>query len=108
MRVPWTARRLKPVSPKGNQFLIFIGRTDAEAEAPTLWPPNAKSQLTGKDPDAGKDRRQEDKRMTEDELVRLYHRLNGHDFEQALEDGEGQGSLVCCSSWGHKKSDMTE
>ena len=108
LRVPWTARRLKPVSPKGNQFLIFIGRTDAEAEAPTLWPPNAKSQLTGKDPDAGKDRRQEDKRMTEDELVRLYHRLNGHDFEQALEDGEGQGSLVCCSSWGHKKSDMTE
>ena len=107
LRVPWTARRLKPVNPKGNQFLIFIGRTDAEAEAPTLWPPDAKSQLTGKDPDAGKDRRQENKRMTEDELVRLYHWLNGHDFEQVLGDGEGQGSLVCCSSWGHKELDRT-
>ena len=71
-------------------------------------PPDAKNQLTGKDPDARKDWRQEEKGMTEDEMVGWHHRLNGHEFEQALRDGEGQGSLVCCSPWGHKESNTTE
>ena len=73
-----------------------------------LWPPDAKSQLTGKHPDAGKDRRQEEKGTTEDEMVGWHHWLNGHEFEQAPEDGEGQGSLAYCSPWGRKESDMTE
>jgi len=86
---------------------IFIGRTDAEAEAPVLWPPDAKSWLIRKDPDAGKDWRQEEKGMTEEEMVGWHHQLNGHEFEQALGDGEGQGSVVCGSLWGRKESDMT-
>ena len=98
--------KIKPVNPKWNQSWIFIGRTDAET--PILWPPDAKSLLTGKDPDAGKDWGQEEKGMTEDEMVGWYHRLNGHEFEQALCDGEGQGSLACCSPWGYKESDTTE
>ena len=77
----------------------FTGRTDAEAEAPILWPPDAKSQLIGKDPYAGKDQRQEENEMTEDEMVGWHHQLNGHEFEQTLENS-GQGSLVCCSPWG--------
>ena len=89
-------KEIKPVNPKGNQSCIFIGRTDAEA--PILWPPDEKSPLIGKDPDAGKDRRQEEK-MTEDKMVRWHHQLNGHEFKQALGDGEGQGSLVCYSPW---------
>ena len=84
---------------------MFFGRTDAEAEDPVLWPPNAESQLTGKDPDAGKHRRQGEKGMTE---VGWHHQLNGYGFEQALGDGEGQGSLACCSLLGCKESDMTE
>ena len=92
-------KEIKPVNPKGNQPWIFIGRTDAEAEAPILWPPDAKSPLTGKDPEAGKDRRQE-KKMTEDKMVRWHHQLDEHEFKRALEDGEGQGSLMCCSPWG--------
>ena len=95
----------KPTSPKGNQPWIFIGRTDAEAEAPIVWPPDAKSQLIGEDPDAGKDWGQ--KRATEDEIVGWHHRLNGNEFEQAPGDSEGQGSLVCCSSWGCKELGMT-
>ena len=79
---------------------------DAEAETPILYPPDAKSRLIRKDPDAGKDRRQEEKRMTEDEMVGWHHQLNGHEFEQAPEDGEGQGSLACCSPWGHEESDQ--
>ena len=67
-----------------------------------------KNRLTGKDPDAGKDRRQQEKGTTEDEMVGRYHRLNGHEYEQALGVGDGQGSLACCSPWGHKESDMTE
>ena len=101
-------KEIKPVKPKGNQSRIFIGRTDAEAEAPILWPPDAKSQLTGKDPDAGKDRRQEEKEATKDEMVGWHHQLNGHEFEQTLGYSEGQGSLACCSSWDCKQSDMTE
>ena len=105
---PLDCREIKPVSPNRNQSWIFIGRTDAEAEAPIVWPPDAKSWLIGKDPDAGKDWRQEEKRKTEDEMVGWHHRLNGHEFEQAPVDSEGEGSLVCCSPWGHKESDMTE
>ena len=104
---PWDSKGIKPVNAKGNQPWIFIGRTDAEAEASILWPPDTKSWLTGKDPDAGKDWRQE-KGMTEDELVGWHHRLYGHEFEQTLGDGEGQGRLACCSPWCHKESDTTE
>ena len=99
---------IKPINPKGNQPWIFIGRTDANTETPILWPPDVKNQLNRKDSDAGKDWWQEDKGMTEDEMVRWHHRLNGHEFEQVLGHGVGQGSLVCCSPWGHKESDMTE
>ena len=81
--------------------------TNAEAEAPVLWPPDLKNWLIGKDPDAGKDWRQEEKGMTEDKIVGWHHRLNGHEFEQAPEVGDGQGSLACCSPWGHKESDTT-
>ena len=105
---PLDCKEIKPVNRKGNQSWIFIGRTDAEAEAPILWPPNAKSWLTGKDPDAGKDWRWEEKGMTEDKMVGWHHWLNGHEFEQALGDGEGQGSLASCSPRGHKESDVTE
>ena len=86
---------IKPVNPKGNESWIFIGRTDAKAETPILWPPDVKNWLIGKDPDAGKDWRQE-KGTTEDEMVGWHHRLNGHEFEQALGVGNGQGSLACC------------
>ena len=105
---PLDCKKIQPVHPKGDQSWVFIGRTDAEAEAPILWPPDVKSQLTGKDPDAGKDRIQEEKGMTEDEMVGWHHRLNGHEFGQAPGDGEGQGSLVCCSPWGCKELDMTK
>ena len=105
---PLSCKEMKPVNPKGNQSLIFIGRTDDEAEALILWPSDAKSRLIGKDLDAGKDWRQEEKGTTEDEMVGWHHWLNGHEFEQALGDGKGQGSLVCCSPWGHKESDTTE
>ena len=87
---------------------LTIGRTDAEAEAPIFWPPDVKNWLIGKDPDAGKDRRQEEKGMTEDEMVGWRPRLKGHEFEQALGVGDGQGSLACCSPWGRKVSDGTE
>jgi len=101
-------KEIKPVNPKGNQSWIFIARTDAEAEAPILWPPDAKNWLIGKDPDAGKDWRQEEKGMTEGEMVGWHHRLNGREFEQAWEVGDGQGSLACCTPWGCKELDMTE
>ena len=93
--------------PKGNRSWIFIGRTGVEAEAPILWPPDAKSPLIGKYPGSGKDWRQKEKRA-ENEMVEWHHQLNGHEFEQALGEGEGQGSLVCCSPWGHKELDTTE
>ena len=107
MRIPWTVE-IKPVNPKGYQPWIFIGRIDAEAEAeaPVFWTPDAKSQLIGKNPNAGKYWRQEEKGEIEDEIVGWYHGLNGHEFEQTVGDSEGQGSLVCCSSWGLKESDM--
>ena len=87
------------MAPKGNQSWIFIGRTDAEAETPLLWPLDVKNWLTGKAPDAGKDWRQEEKGMTEDEMVGWHHWLNGHEFEQALGVGDGQGGLACYSPW---------
>ena len=107
LRVPWTARRSKPINPKGNHFWISIGRTDAEAEKPILCPSDAKSWLIGKDPDAGKDRRQEEKGITENKMVGWNHWFNRHEFEQALGDG-GLGSLACCNPRGHKESNTTE
>ena len=95
-----------PSDTKG--VLNILGRSDAEAESPVLWLPDAKNWLIGKDPDAGKDWRQEEKGMTEDEMVGWHHWLNGHEFDQALGVGDGQGSLACCSPWGHKESDMTK
>ena len=105
---PLDCRKIQPVNPKGNQSWLLIGRNDAEAEAPIVWPPGAKSWLIGKDPDSGKDWRQEEKRMTEDEMVEWHHWLNVYEFEQALRVGDKQGSLACCSSWGGKESDTTE
>ena len=99
-------KEIKPVNPKGNQSWVFIGRTDAEA--PILWPPDVKNWLIGKNPDAGKDWRQAKKGRTEDEMVGRLHWLDGHEFEQAPGDGEGQGSLVCSSLGGQKESDTTE
>jgi len=95
----------KSVNPKGNQSWIFIGRSDAEAEASILWPPDAKNWLIGKDPDVGKHWGQEEKGMTADEMVGWCYQLNRHEFEQAPGKGKGQGSQVCCSPWGHKELD---
>ena len=105
---PLDCKEIQPLHPKGNQSWIFIGRTDAEVEVPKLWPPDAKNWLTGKDSNAGEDWEQEEKGMTEDEMVGWHHWLNGHDFEATLGDGEGQGSLACCSPWGCKELDTTE
>ena len=107
LRVPWTVRRsnrstLKDINPEYS-----LGRTDAEGEAPILWPPEAKSWLTGKDPDAGKDWGQEEKGMTENEMVGWHHWHNGHEFEQTLRDSGGQRSLACYSSKGGKDSNTT-
>ena len=105
---PLDFKEIKPVNPKGNQPWIFIGRTDAEAEAPILWPPDAKNQLLGKDPDPGKDWGQEEKGMTEDEMGGWHHQLKACKSEQTPGDTEGQGSLACCSPWGRKELDTTE
>ena len=105
---PLDCKEIKQVNHKGDQSWIFIGRTDAEAEALILWPSDGKNWLIGKDPDAGKDWRQEEKGTTEDEMVGWHHWLNGHEFEQALGVSDGQGSLPCCSPWDCKESDTTE
>ena len=105
---PFDCKEIQPINPKGNQSWIFIGRTDAEAETPILWPPDVKNRLIGKAPDAGKDWRQEEKGTTKDEMVGWHHRLDGHEFEQALGIGDGQGSLLYCIPRGCKESDMTE
>ena len=94
---------IQPVHPKGDQSWVFIGRSDVEAETPVLWPPDVKSWLIGKDPDAGKDWWQEEKGMTEDETVRWHHWLNGHGFGWTLGVGVGQEGLAFCSSWGCKE-----
>ena len=93
---------------KGNQPWIFIGSTDAAAEAPILWPPDGKNRLIGKDPNAGEDWGQEEKGETEDGIVRWHHWLNGHEFEKTLGDSKKQGNLACCIPWGHKESYVTE
>ena len=108
LRVPWTARRsnqpiLKEISPG-----IFFGRNDAKAETPVLWPPHAKSWLIGKDSDAGRDWGQEEEGLTEDEMAGWHHWLDGREYEWTPGDGDGQGGLMCCDSWGHKESDITE
>ena len=102
------SKEIKLVHPKGNQSWICIGGIDAEGEAPILRSHDVKNWLTGKDPDAGKDWRQEEKGMTEDEMVGWHHGLDGHEFEQAAEVGDGQGGLVCYSPWDHKELDSTE
>ena len=105
---PLDCKEIKPVHPKGNQSWVFIGRTDAEASASILWPSDVKNWLIWKHIDARKDQRWEEKGTTEDEMVGWHHQLDGHEFEQALWVGDGQGSLACCSPWGHKESDKTE
>ena len=105
---PLDCKEIQPVNPKGSQSWIFLGRTDVEAETPILWPPDAKSWLIWKDPDAGKDWRQEEKRMTEDEMAGWHHWLSGHGFGWTPGVGDGQGGLAYCSSWGRKESDTTE
>ena len=102
---PLDSKEIKPVYPKGNQSWIYIGRTDAEAETPILWPPDAKNWLLGKDPDAGKEWRQEEKGTTEDEMAGWHHWLYGHGFGWTLGVGDGQGGLACWGSWGCKESD---
>ena len=105
---PLHCREIQPVHPKGDQSWVFLGRTDVEAEIPILWPPDVKSWLIWKGPDAGKDWGQEEKGTTEDEMVGWHHQLNGHGFGWTSGVGDGQGSLLCCDSWGCKESDMTE
>ena len=105
---PLDSKGVNPVIPKGNQPWIFIGRTGAAADTLILWPPDGKSQLIGKDLDAGQDWGQEEKRVTEDEMVGWHHWLHGHEFEQALGVCDGQGSLACCSPWVCKELDTTE
>ena len=102
------SKEIKPVNPKGNQPWILIRRADAEAEVPILWPPDPKSQFTGKDSDARKDWGKDEKGATENEMVGWHHQLNGHEFDQTLGDSEGQASLACYSPWGRKESDTTE
>ena len=105
---PLDCKEIQPVHSKGDQSWVFFGRTDAEAETPILWPPDVKSWLIGKDPDAGRDWGQEEKGTTEDEMVGWHHWLDAHGFGWTPGVGDGQGGLVCCSSWAHKELDMTE
>jgi len=105
---PFDCKEIRPVNPKGNQSWIFFGRTDVEAETPILWPRDMKNRLIRKHPDGGRDWRQKEQGTTKDEMVGWHHRLDGHEFEQALGVDDGQGSLVCCSLCCHKESDMTE
>ena len=107
-RVPFGLQGDPTGQSKGNQLWIFIGRTDAKAEAPMLWPPDGKNWLISKDPDARKDWRREEKGTTENEMVGRHHQLNGHEFEQAPGVGDGRGSLGCYSPWDRKEVDMTE
>ena len=105
---PLECKEIQPVHSKGDQSWMFIGRTDAKAETPILWPPHAEIWLIGKDPDAGRDWRQEQEGMTQNQMSGWHHQLDGHEFEWTLGVGDGQGGLACCDSWGLKESDMTE
>ena len=105
---PLDCKEMEPVDSKGDQPWVFLGRNDAKAETPVVWPPHAKSWLIGKDSDAGRDWGQEKKGMTEDEMAGWHHWLDGCEFEWTLGVGDGQGGLACCDSWGRKKSDTTE
>ena len=105
---PLDCKEIQPVRSKGDQSWVFIGRTDAEAETPVLWPPHVKSWLIGKDSDAGRDWGQEEKGTTEDEMAGWRLRLDGCEFEWTLGVGDGQGGLACCNSWGCKELDTTE
>ena len=105
---PLDCEEIQSVHPKGNQSWMFIGRSEFEAGSPILWPPDVKNWLFGKDPDAGKDWRQEEKGTTEDEMVGRHHWFNGHEFEQAAGVGDRQEGLACCNPQGHKESDTTE
>ena len=105
---PLDCKEIQPLHPKGNQSWICIGRTDAEAETPILWPSHAKNWLIGKDPDARQDWRQEEKGTRGDEMVGWYHWLDGREFEQAPGIADGLGGLACWSPWGCKESDTTE
>ena len=105
---PLDCKEIQLVHPKGDQSWVFIGRIDVEAETPILWPPDVKSWLTGKDPDAGKDWGQEERGTTEDEMPGWHHWLNGHGFGWDLGVGDGQGGLACCSSWDHREFDTSE
>ena len=105
---PLDCKDIQPVHPKRDQFWVFIGRTDAKAETPILWPPHAKSTLIGKDPDAGRDLGQEENGMTEDEMAGWHHQLDVHESGWTPGVGDGQGGLACCDSWGCKESDTTE
>ena len=105
---PLDCKEIQPVHPKGDQSWVFIRRTDAEAEAPIFWPPDVKNWLTGRDPDAVKDWRQEEKGMTENEMAGWHHWLDAHEFGRTPGVGDGQGGLACCDSWGCKESDTTE
>ena len=105
---PLDWKEIQSAYPKGNQSWIFTGKTDDEAEAPIFWPPDAKNWFIRKDPDAGKDLRQEEKGTIENEMVGWQHRLNGHEYDQTSGVGDGQGCLACCSPWGLKESDTTE
>ena len=105
---PLDCKEIQPVHSEGDRPRDFIGRNDAKAETPVLWPPHAKSWLTGKDSDAGRDWGQEEKGMTEDEMGGWHHWLDGRESEWTPGVGDGQGGLVCCDSWGRKESNMTE
>ena len=105
---PLNCKEIQSVHSTGDQYWIFIGRTDAEAETPIIWPPDAKNWLVGKDSDAGRDWGQEEKGMTEDEIVGWHHWLDGHESEQVPGVDDGQGSLVCCNPWCQKEWDTTE
>ena len=105
---PLDCKEIQPVHSEGDQPWVFIGRTDAKAKTPVLWPPHAKSWLIGKDSDAGRDWGQEEKGTTEDEMVGWHHRLNRNGFGWTPGVGDGQGGLECCDSWGRKELDMTE
>ena len=105
---PLDCKEIQPVHPKGDKSWVFTGRTNAKSETSILWPPDAKSWLIGKDPDAGKDWGQEEKGMTEDEMVGWHHRLDQHGVVWTPGVGDGQGGLACCGSWGRKESDTAE